>query len=105
MVVPRGIRFGHDADLVQSLATIAALNPNLRGDDQKEKSLIRGLTTWLYESEAKTRLFEQGQRMKPEQWRVATSAARQEVRVERHLILRSGDLVLSGRVHYSALSS
>jgi hypothetical protein len=45
---------------VQSLATIAAPNPNLRGDDQKEKILIRDLITWLYESEAKTRLFEQG---------------------------------------------
>jgi hypothetical protein len=66
---------GHDADLVQSLATIATLNPNLRGDDQKEKNLVRGLTTWLYESEAKTRLFEVNQRMKPEQWRVATFAA------------------------------
>jgi hypothetical protein len=66
---------GHDADLVQSLATIATLNPNLRGDEQKERNLIHGLTTWYYESEAKTRLFEAGQRMKPEQWRVATFAA------------------------------
>jgi hypothetical protein len=63
---------GHDADLIQSLATIATLNPNLRGDEQKERSLISGLTTWYYESEAKTRLFEAGQLMKPEQWRVAT---------------------------------
>ena len=63
---------GHDADLVQSLATIATLNPNLRGDEQKERNLIHGLTTWYYESEAKTKLFEKGQLMKPEQWRVAT---------------------------------
>lgn len=66
---------GHDADLVQSLATIATLNPNLRGDDQKEANLVHGLTTWLYESEAKTRLFEPLQPMRPEQWRVATFAA------------------------------
>jgi hypothetical protein len=66
---------GHDADLVQSLATIATLNPSLRGDGQKESNLIHGLTTWLYQSEAKTRLFEHGQPMRPEQWRVATFAA------------------------------
>lgn len=66
---------GHDADLVQSLATIATLNPGLRGDAQKESNLIHGLTTWLYQSEVKTRLFERGQPMRPEQWRVATFAA------------------------------
>jgi hypothetical protein len=66
---------GHDADLIQSLATIATLNPNLRGDDQKERNLVHGLTTWLYQSEAKTKLFEYGQAMRPEQWRVATFAA------------------------------
>jgi hypothetical protein len=63
---------GHDADLIQSLATIATLNPNLPGDDQKEQNLVHGLTTWYYESETKTKLFEPGQLMKPEQWRVAT---------------------------------
>jgi hypothetical protein len=57
---------------VQSLATIATLNPGLRGHEQKELNLIHGLTTWFYESDAKTRLFESGQKMKPEQWRVAT---------------------------------
>jgi hypothetical protein len=66
---------GHDADLVQSLATIATLNPNLRGDEQKESNLINAVTTWYYASEAKTRLFEKGQAMKPEHWRVATMAA------------------------------
>ena len=66
---------GHDADLVQSLATIATLNPGVRGDEQKESNLVHGLTTWLGESEAKTKLFEPGQLMKPEQWRVATFAA------------------------------
>jgi hypothetical protein len=66
---------GHDADLIQSLATIATLNPGLAGDDLKESNLIHGLTTWLGESEAKTKLFEPGQLMKPEQWRVATFAA------------------------------
>lgn len=71
----RATAIGHDADLVQSLATIATLNPGLRGDDQKESNLIHGLTTWLYKSEVKTRLFEPGQMMKPEQWRVATFAA------------------------------
>jgi hypothetical protein len=65
---------GHDADLVQSLAIIATLNPGLPGDEHKEQNLISGLTTWYYESEAKTRLFESGQFMKPEQWRVATMA-------------------------------
>jgi hypothetical protein len=66
---------GHDADLVQSLATIATLNPSVRGDEEKESNLIRALTTWFYESEVKTRLFEKGQLMKPEQWRVATMYA------------------------------
>ena len=66
---------GHDADLVQSLAAIATLNPSLRGDEQKEHNLILGLTTWYYQSEVKTRLFEFGQPMRPEQWRVATFAA------------------------------
>jgi hypothetical protein len=66
---------GHDADLVQSLATIATLNPNVRGDEHKEANLISGITTWYYQSEAKTRLFEYGQSMRPEQWRVATFAA------------------------------
>jgi hypothetical protein len=66
---------GHDADLVQSLATIATLNPGLPGDEAKEGNLVHGLTTWLGESHAKTRLFEPGQLMKPEQWRVATFAA------------------------------
>jgi hypothetical protein len=71
----RATAIGHDADLVQSLATIATLNPGLRGDDQKESNLVHGLTTWQYESDKKTRLFEPGQLMKPEQWRVATFAA------------------------------
>jgi hypothetical protein len=66
---------GHDADLVQSLATIATLNPGLRGDQDKEANLVHGLTTWLGESHAKTRLFEPLQLMKPEHWRVATMAA------------------------------
>ena len=42
----RATAIGHDADLVQSLATIATLNPILRGDDVKESNLIHGLTTW-----------------------------------------------------------
>ncbi len=71
----RATAIGHDADLIQSLATIATLNPGLRGDAQKESNLLNGITTWYYQSEAKTRLFEPGQRMKPEQWRVATFAA------------------------------
>ena len=37
--------------------------------------LISGLTTWHYTSDTKTRLFEPGQRMRPEQWCVATFAA------------------------------
>lgn len=66
---------GHDADLVQSLATIATLNPAVRGDEAKELNLIRALTSWMYESDQKTKLFESGQFMKPEQWRVATMYA------------------------------
>jgi hypothetical protein len=63
---------GHDADLLQSLATIATLNPSIRGEERKETNLIHGLTTWMYQSETKTKLFEYAQPMKPEQWRVAT---------------------------------
>ncbi len=71
----RGTAIGHDAELVQSLAAIATLNANLPGDDQKERNLIHALTTWLGESDKKTKLFEPGQLMKPEQWRVATMYA------------------------------
>jgi hypothetical protein len=62
--------FGHDADLIQSLAVIRSLNPNVADADEREANLVHSITTWLGEGPVKERLFHTGDLMEPSHWRV-----------------------------------
>ncbi len=63
-----GTAQAHDADLIQALAVIGALNPNLT--DEKETNLIHSMTTWLGDGPLTQRLFRKGDKMDPPHWRV-----------------------------------
>jgi hypothetical protein len=65
-----GTAFGHDADLIQSLAVIRSLNPNVADGGERETNLIHATTTWLGEGQIKERLFHTGDLMEPSHWRV-----------------------------------
>jgi hypothetical protein len=66
---------GHDADIIQAISVLGALNPKLVTDEAPRLNFIHAITTWLGESAAKTRLFETGQLMTPSHWKVCTMAA------------------------------
>jgi hypothetical protein len=66
----KGTAVAHDADLIQAVSVLGMLNERLE-EDEVEAHLSHAVTTWLGQSQAKTRLFEYGSEMKPEHWRVA----------------------------------
>lgn len=66
-----GAAFGHDADIIQAIATVGMQNPLVFGDDQKEHNLARGINTWLGKGGRLEKLFKHGQTMEPSHWKVA----------------------------------
>lgn len=66
-----GTAHGHDADIIQAIASIGMLNALVIGDDQKEHNLAKGINTWLGTGERNTKLFKYGQTMEPSHWKVA----------------------------------
>lgn len=66
-----GTAFGHDADIIQAIASIGMQNPLVIGDDQREHNLARGINTWLGTGERNTKLFKHLQPMEPSHWKVA----------------------------------
>ena len=66
-----GTAHGHDADLIQAIASIGMLNPAVIGDDQRETNLAHGINTWLGTGERNTKLFKHAQVMEPSHWKVA----------------------------------
>jgi hypothetical protein len=66
-----GAAHGHDADIIQAIATIGMHNPLVIGDDPREHNLARGINTWLGAGERNTKLFKYGQTMEPSHWKVA----------------------------------
>jgi hypothetical protein len=66
-----GTAHGHDADIIQAIASIGTHNLLVIGDDQREHNLARGINTWLGTGERNQRLFKHGQTMEPSHWKVA----------------------------------
>lgn len=66
-----GTAYGHDADIIQAIASIGMSNPLVIGDDQRETNLAHGIHTWLGTGERNTKLFKYGQTMEPSHWKVA----------------------------------
>ncbi len=66
-----GVAFGHDADIIQAIASIGMLNPLAVGDDERERNFAHAINTWLGQGERQTKLFKYGQTMEPSHWKVA----------------------------------
>lgn len=66
-----GTAYGHDADIIQAIASIGMQNPLVIGEDQRETNLAHGIHTWLGTGERNTKLFKHGQTMEPSHWKVA----------------------------------
>jgi hypothetical protein len=65
-----GSAHGHDADIIQAIASIGMANPLVFGDDEREGKLARAINRWNGTGEANTKLFKTGQLMEPAQWKV-----------------------------------
>jgi hypothetical protein len=66
-----GTAHGHDADIIQAIASIGMLNPLVIGEDEREHNVTRAINTWLGQGERNTKLFKYGQTMEPAHWKVA----------------------------------
>jgi hypothetical protein len=64
-----GPAHGHDADLIQAVAHIATWNPDMVGDEKRERALRQAMNTW-YGSPSVTSLLEPRQVMRPPHWRL-----------------------------------
>lgn len=65
-----GTAHGHDADIIQAIASIGMVNPLVIGEDEREHNLAYGINTWLGTGERNQRLFKYGQKMEPSHWKV-----------------------------------
>jgi hypothetical protein len=66
-----GTAFGHDADIIQAVASIGMLNPLMVEDDERVHNLTLAVNTWYGQGERNTKLFKYLQKMEPSHWKVA----------------------------------
>jgi hypothetical protein len=67
----KGAASAHDADMIQAVSAIGLRNEKVVGDEQWERDLVHGLTTWHPTGQTRVDgLFENGQAMRPNHWRL-----------------------------------